>query len=149
MFAKVINKYIGKKFKKGGYGSDAIGLDCIGLIYSIQKDLGKDIPDYYGNDINAENYYHLYEPDKIKEGYRIMQEWFNTFAEEIDVTKILSGDIVLFEQKKTDILFPSIFIGNGKYITSTVNSGVISLIADENHQPVKAWRVRGWVQNEK
>lgn len=139
-FVNIMKKYIGKPFKKGGLGNG--GYDCIGFIYSAQKDLGNEIPDHHGLDVTSTNYYHLYEPKNRKEGYRIMYEWFDSFAKETPITHLLAGDIVVFYQEKTDLLFPSIYIGNGKYITSSVSMGVTAFIPDENQKPMKAWRAK-------
>jgi len=135
-FASRMRKYLGKPFVKGGI--DERGYDCMGLIYAYCRDNNTPIPDSFG-EINLHNYAEFYVQDKaIVE--QALREYFATIGRHVPVQSVVAGDLLIMQADAG--LFPAIFCGNGKFITSYTDGGVRVYEFSPRVWPVMARRMR-------
>jgi cell wall-associated NlpC family hydrolase len=117
IFARKMDKYIGKPFVCGGTGDP--GYDCFGMIYAWCQDNDITIEELDG--WTRENYCHRMMEEK-EEAERIMLEVFAKTGQPVDPGKILAGDILVLKGNSGG-LFPAIFCGNGRAISSFLTAG--------------------------
>lgn len=114
-----MKKYIDKPFVKGGI--DERGYDCMGLVYAYCRDMGKPIPDSFG-EITLDNYAEFYASDKVMVE-KVLCEYFTTIGRAVNVKSIIAGDLLVMEIRDAG-LFPAIYCGNCKFMTSYSDGGV-------------------------
>jgi len=88
------------------------GLDCLGLLILIYKNLGYDIPDYAKV---------LYEKDWHKTKRNAYLEGFKKFFEKVDDLKV--WDALMFRIRTGD--HTGVYLGNGSFIHSLRNNAVM------------------------
>jgi cell wall-associated NlpC family hydrolase len=143
--SKDFDKYRGVKFLYGGYSLEQGGLDCMGFIYAFYKGLGVNMPDSLSDKdytLTETNYAEL---NKLGSGAIdfYTNKYFDLFGEEIDITKILLGDAILFKHNKFTVLCPAIYGGNNIAIACFLKVGVkvISVGKDINVPIIRARRI--------
>ncbi len=135
--ASIVTRHLDKPFKWGGV--DMAGFDCIGLVRSVQKELGRQTSErmerYPIRDVAV--YQNFYENDKdgmIGE----MRKFFDEIGEEINPNYKMAGDIVLLSVNEKS-LFMGVYLGKGNVLTSLLKHGVRVIALREN---IKIIRVR-------
>ncbi len=112
------DKFFGAPYKFDGHSKEE-GFDCLSLVNSYYKELGKVFPD-------ISDLYPLYDgdPEVREEGFK--QVWERVFkaTEEIPVGNIQVGDLVIFEAEGFGN-YPVIYLGNGLVGGSFLDRGVM------------------------
>ena len=143
-FAEIIGKFLGKKFKIGGTSEG--GYDCLGLTGRICQLRGLDFPEKFKEwDINS--YAKLYQDDPDG-SIDIAFDFFNSFAEKVDINRIVAGDILIMEQPKEKIRFLALYTGNMQAITSFIRTGVSVFPINEANICTHAWRPKCQLQQD-
>ena len=118
-FVSRMKKYLGKPFVNGGI--DERGYDCMGLVYAYCRDTNRPIPDSFG-EIDVQNYAEFYANDRVMVE-KALCDYFGTIGKAVGVKSIIAGDLLVMEIKDVG-LFPAIYCGNGKFMTSYIDGGV-------------------------
>ena len=137
-FAEIIGKFLGKSFKVGG--TDENGYDCIGLIGRICQARGANFPEKF-EEWDVDNYFKLYQEDP-KKAIEVMIRFFDSFAEWVNINRIVAGDVMVVEQSEKGIKFPAIYTGNMNAITSFTQTGVTVFPLNEANACTQAWRIK-------
>ncbi|MDO9593100.1 MAG: hypothetical protein Q7I98_07980 [Erysipelotrichaceae bacterium] len=135
-FAKCIGSFLKAPFKKGGVGPD--GYDCIGLLDALATELDLEHPIEFES-WNKDNYSDLYEKDP-KVASEVMLRFFDSFAEKLDINRVVAGDLIVVEQSD-GVLFPALYTGSGNAVTSTIRNGVCVIHIDDLNKIKFAWRM--------
>jgi len=140
-FADFAGQFANKPFAIGGYGENAAGYDCMGLVYSFITKQGKNMPNRFGN-FTLDNYAEIFKDNKLS-AIREMYKYFDSFAAKIEIYEKLAGDIVVVKEKENDenSIYPAICVGNGNIMASYVNCGVKVLTCKEPMKILRVWRV--------
>lgn len=135
-FAECVGSFLKAPFKEGGTELD--GYDCIGLVGRIAQARGMIFPEEFGM-WNKENYHELYGKDP-QEANETMIAFFDSFAERVNVDRIVAGDLIIVEQSE-GVMFPAIYTGAGNAVTSFIKNGVSIFHLDEANKTKLAWRL--------
>jgi len=128
-FSEIIDEYHGQPFKAAGNGNGGFG--CIDLCHHIiTKGLGKEMPSGM-DELTIENYAEVLKGDLTLERERLA-EIIKKIGIEIDINRILPGDLLLIRTSKGGVL-SAIYIGKGQAITSSAGIGVCVLDIDDNN----------------
>lgn len=112
LLTKAILPYLNRPFSLGCQGD---GLDCLGLLWAIFANLGKNLPREYKG-FTAKNYAQKWTSG---EGKKELIEYLESLGHEIMLTYLVPGDIVL-----SDTGF-GIYLGNGNRVTVFEGHGVM------------------------
>jgi hypothetical protein len=137
-FADFTGQFTNKDYKQGGF--DCNGYDCLGLVYDFLTKKGNNIPDSFDG-LTKENYYVLFNTNKLA-AIKKMFEYFDLFAERINIHERMAGDIVMVQKETEDKTFPAIYVGNGNILACYYDCGVKVLACREPFKVVRAWRVK-------
>lgn len=135
-FVRKLQPYMRKPFVAGGTGP--AGYDCMGLVFAYCRDNDTPIPDEF-HGITVGDYAELYEADKEKAKAELAA-YYEIIGEAVNIPEILAGDLLLMEAKDGS-LFPAIYCGNGKFMTSYSDAGVRVYEITEEVKPVAARRM--------
>lgn len=135
-FVSMIKRYIDKPFVPGGIGPDSY--DCMGLVYAYCRDMQKPIPDTF-EDLTLDNYAEFYMANKEKVE-KVLVDYFGTIGTEVNVKEIIAGDLLVMNTGG-GTLFPAIYCGNNKFITSYIDVGVLVYEFTPQTFPVLARRM--------
>jgi cell wall-associated NlpC family hydrolase len=117
-FVRRMKKYHNKPFRPDGV--DDTGYGCYGLVYAYCRDIGKPIPDSYG-DWTIQNYFSRFQEDP-RAAEDVLVTVFESIGTEVNISDLLAGDLIIV--KIEDGLFPAIYCGNGKFMASYLDVGV-------------------------
>jgi len=108
------NEFFGAPYKFRGK-SKGEGFDCMSLLHELYTNIGKELPD-------LSDVYDVYEKDKSS---AFVRGWTKIFriTEEIDVAKIVVGDLLLLDTGK-GYYYPGVFLGNGSVGSCFTDKGV-------------------------
>lgn len=135
-FARRMEKYLDKPFKADGI--DENGYGCMGLIYAYAQDIGKPIPDHYG-DWTLGNYYVRHQTNpRVAE--QVLLSFYAEIGIYVSIRSILAGDILIISTKDGG-LFPGIYCGGNKFIASYLNAGTRVFEFNKIIMPVLARRL--------
>lgn len=137
-FADFAGQFTNKKFKQGGIGQN--GYDCMGLVYDFLKKKGDSPPSYFEG-LTLENYFTFFDTNRLA-AIKKMFEYFDSFAERIDVNEKIAGDIVIVKGEGETDVFPGIYVGNGNILASYIDCGVKVLTCKGTFKVIRAWRVK-------
>lgn len=91
-WATVTSKYTGKPYKLGE-------MDCLGILVSILRDIGVDLPaDTEIDGINADNYVKLWQEDPPR-AKKMMVKFAESVADEVPLGKRRTGCLLLLSVK--------------------------------------------------
>jgi cell wall-associated NlpC family hydrolase len=135
-FVRKMQPYMRKPFMAGGTGP--AGYDCMGLVYAYCRDNDAPIPDEF-HGITVNDYAELYQADK-ETAKTELTAYYQTIGEDVNIAEILAGDLLLMTTRDGS-LFPAVYCGNGKYITSYIDVGVRVFEITNDVRPVAARRV--------
>jgi len=121
-FADICDEFIGKPWSRTGYGPDSYS--CVGLCYAFLKRTGKSMDEqlWNGSEIKVENYQDFRDA-KPKETVEILMRIFSQIGEEISVNNKIAGDFIIWTMEDGRF-HPGIYVGNGMFMASYVNSCV-------------------------
>lgn len=140
-FAEIVGSFLRSPYKAGGVSSE--GYDCLGFVCRLCQACGRVFPENFGA-FDKDNYRELYMTYP-KKATQVMLEFFDSFAERIDLNRIVAGDLVVIKQN-IDVLFPAVYTGSGKAVSSFINSGVTVFPTNELCQIKIAWRLK-WAES--
>lgn len=127
---ELTKKYLGKSWEQ---------CNCMELVRRVYIDLGVQLPEDHKG-IRTANI-----PELIKTQPRFAQAMLvsacNMIGKRINKKEIQRYDLVLLWQNFSRILYPGIYLGNGKIMTSAIQQGVQVINNALINRIVAAWRV--------
>ena len=128
-FIDVVDAYLDKPYR---LGLTPVGMDCLGLVWSILKDLDKPVfHEMDGHDIFKADYADLHRD--MEAGNAMMRKVFSALGEEVSTKAKLTGDVLLMKDQHTGRLYLAIYTGNGNAISSFIGAGVTAFSINSDH----------------
>lgn len=107
--------------KNQGRKYDLGNVDCFKMVYDyVSSEL--DLPEVF-DDLTLETYVDLYE-DNPAEAVDKMILFFESTLIETEPYKFLTGDVLILEYEKQNLIFPAVFIANTNVIIVTAEKGI-------------------------
>jgi cell wall-associated NlpC family hydrolase len=132
---EIVGQYLGQPFKSGGRGDGGWG--CIELCHAILTDMGKNPPNS-AKDVTLDDYLDKTAYD-IGKQHELLLTVANDLGREVPLDQLMPGDGLLIKTSKGGVGV-SLYLGQGKAITSTPGKGVIVFSLDNNNSVIMARR---------
>jgi hypothetical protein len=127
---KITKKYLGKPWER---------CNCMELIRRIYGDLGVKLPEEHKGFTTADIPLLLEERPGFTRA--LLVSACNLIGTRINADDRKRYDLVLIWQSQTKTLFPGVYLGHSRVITSAIVGGVQIVQFGSVNRPVAAWRV--------
>ena len=127
---KITKRYLGKTWDN---------CNCMDLIRRIYGDLGAKLPEEHKGVTTADIPFLL--ESQPKKAQALLVSACNLIGARIAPDTLKRYDLVLIWQAQTKTLFPGVYIGYDRIITSAIVGGVQIVQFGQVNRPIAAWRV--------
>jgi len=127
---KITKRYLGKTFEQ---------CNCMELIRRIYGDLGVRLPESHKGIKTSDIPALLHDRPKFAQAMLVSA--CNAIGKRIGIDQIKRYDLVLVHQKISKVLFPGVYLGSSKIITSATRDGVTAAKLSDINKPIAAWRI--------